>query len=197
MPTKPATICTKPGCPGLVRDGVCSRCGPRKKKAWQHKPGYPRKGSTRAWRKLRAVKLAEVDGLCERCAAEGFDVPATEVHHLDGIKGGVMTSTDRLQALCGQCHAKVTGAEVMGMIPAALQAEYEQWRHACAGPYPKYEHMQPQWRGSAEEWRGAAARGLARHKASQICEVCGRKPQPNGWCPGCGGAQELIRKGRR
>ena len=33
MPTRAPSACRRPGCPGLVRNGVCSRCGPLRKMA--------------------------------------------------------------------------------------------------------------------------------------------------------------------
>ena len=56
--------------------------------------------------------MKKVNGLCERCLAKGYIVPAKIVHHkiyLNEENFGdpeVMLSFDNLEALCLECHNK-------------------------------------------------------------------------------------------
>lgn len=61
-------------------------------------------GSTRAWRKLRSDVLFRDGGLCQLKLDEHCEVYANEVHHLDGVKAGLLAPLDRLQAACRSCN---------------------------------------------------------------------------------------------
>lgn len=113
MPQKPPRICSRPGCRGLVRDDVCSACGPVKRSGWQsdrergnrHERGYDSR-----WVRLRDAYLAQ-HRLCERCEAEGRTALAEQVHHVDGFDGlddPKRLDWDNLQALCEECHNQIT-----------------------------------------------------------------------------------------
>ena len=66
---------------------------------------------SRAWRRLRAVKL-EADPLCEECARHGRVTPARIVDHIVPInKGGAPLELGNLQSLCLRCHACKTAAD--------------------------------------------------------------------------------------
>ena len=62
------------------------------------------------WRTCREGYLKSRGGLCERCAAKGLIVPATQVHHKvrltpDNIKNPeISCGWDNLEALCDACH---------------------------------------------------------------------------------------------
>lgn len=62
------------------------------------------------WRTCREGFLKSRGGLCERCAAKGLIVPATQVHHKvrltpENIRDPKITcSWDNLEALCDACH---------------------------------------------------------------------------------------------
>ena len=59
-----------------------------------------------AWRKLRAVKLAQ-EPMCEECAMLGRLTPAQMVDHIVPInKGGAGLELDNLQSLCNARHAR-------------------------------------------------------------------------------------------
>lgn len=68
---------------------------------------------TSLWLKLRRNKLT-LNPLCERCEAEGFVRPATEVHHRRPVEYGatfeekrrLMYDPHNLMALCRECHVK-------------------------------------------------------------------------------------------
>lgn len=65
---------------------------------------------SRQWRSCREAYLKRVGGLCERCAAHGLTVPATQVHHkiritADNLKDPAVTlNFDNMEALCTTCH---------------------------------------------------------------------------------------------
>ena len=69
---------------------------------------------SRRWLQLRRQVLTE-HPLCERCEAEGFVTPATEVHHRRPVEYGVcyaekhrlMYNPANLCALCHDCHVKI------------------------------------------------------------------------------------------
>lgn len=62
------------------------------------------------WHKTRKLKLLEVNGLCERCLAEGIYNSAVIVHHKDYITDLnydddlVFYNLDNLEALCTEHH---------------------------------------------------------------------------------------------
>ena len=69
---------------------------------------------TQRWRRLRRDILT-AHPLCERCQADGYVAPATEVHHRKPVEDGVnynekyrlMYDSDNLMALCHDCHVKI------------------------------------------------------------------------------------------
>ena len=84
--------------------------------------------NTKEWHELRARKIAECQGLCERCRREGIEAgvpggyitPAKTVHHIQPVEGvtddPADTLLDRMKArcfdynslilLCSDCHHK-------------------------------------------------------------------------------------------
>lgn len=66
---------------------------------------------TRAWKRLRAAKLA-VNPLCEHCLARGIVEQAVDVDHRTPIaRGGAPYDWSNLQSLCHCCHTNKTNAE--------------------------------------------------------------------------------------
>ena len=69
---------------------------------------------TPRWLRLRRDILTE-HPLCERCEADGYVTPATEVHHRKPVEYGInynekyrlMYDPKNLCALCRDCHVKV------------------------------------------------------------------------------------------
>jgi 5-methylcytosine-specific restriction endonuclease McrA len=120
MPAKPAVMCNKPGCVGLVRDNVCSVCGPRKR------PNYMRESSTRRgynkrWQRFRkrAIRNRILAGRtrCDDCG-EPFTVRRDrreksldiELHHKIALrKGGAKLDVGNISFICKSCHSKRTG----------------------------------------------------------------------------------------
>jgi len=108
MPRRPPTPCRRPGCPGLVQDGACSRCGAvkRNKAREMNRPSARKRGYTTRWDKYRAVYLRQ-NPLCVRCRAHGIDTPATVVHHRTPVQGEhdpLFWEATNHAALCRECH---------------------------------------------------------------------------------------------
>ncbi len=97
--------CSVQGCPGIVREQVCSTCGPIKRPE-DRRGSSAERGYGGAWQRLRARYLLR-HPLCERCKAKGLTVPAIEVHHVryegEG-KRRTLVSMDDLESLCRACH---------------------------------------------------------------------------------------------
>lgn len=110
MPTRAGSACTRQGCPGIVRDGVCSVCGPRRKEYRRQEDaqrGTPaERGYDSRWERVRAMKIA-CNPICELCATKGLTVVADDVHHIVPIRVDSSKRLDmrNLQSLCRRCHA--------------------------------------------------------------------------------------------
>lgn len=119
MPTRPPTACHQPGCAGLVRNGICSVCGPLRQ---SRDTAYDmRRGSSAArgydgrWQKVREQVLLS-DPLCAVCGAL-----AADVDHITPIRaGGDILNRDNLQPLCRSCHNQKTRRENKGSTPAQV-----------------------------------------------------------------------------
>ena len=117
MPMRAPSACRRPGCPGLVRSGVCSRCGPLRKQAQvEHdaRRGTPaERGYDARWHRLRLVFLAD-HPLCAMCAAQGHTTAATLVDHIQPIAdGGARLDQENLQSLCVACHGAKTADDLV------------------------------------------------------------------------------------
>ena len=113
MPSKAPTACSRPGCRGLVRSGVCSICGPlRQRSAAEHdeqRGTAAQRGYGGRWQRARAMYLAK-HPLCAHCQQSGRVEPATDVHHIVPRRDGGSDADSNLLALCHSCHSKVTAA---------------------------------------------------------------------------------------
>lgn len=72
-------------------------------------PRTKRKDSihTRAWRRLRRMKLA-ANPLCEAHLKQGRVVPATDVDHVVSREDGGTDDWDNLMSMCHSCHSRKT-----------------------------------------------------------------------------------------
>ena len=108
MPQRPGTACRRPGCAGIIHNGVCSVCGPRRMAAQaqhdQQRGTAAARGYGGRWQRLRKMYLQSYP-VCVRCGQ-----PATDVHHIIARRNGGGDSYDNLMALCHSCHSKVTAA---------------------------------------------------------------------------------------
>lgn len=112
MARRAAQVCKRPQCPGLVRAGVCSVCGPLRRvdNYDRQRPSAARRGYDARWRRLRLMFL-RAHPLCEICEEAGLVVAATDVHHKLAKRDGGKDEWDNLQALCHSCHSRITNAE--------------------------------------------------------------------------------------
>ena len=100
MPVAASRLCAEPGCPDLAVHR--SRCAAHNLGSSTHQGYGP------AWRKLRAVVLAE-EPYCRECPA-----PSNEVDHIRPKRKGGTDARDNLQALCKPCHSRKTAKEGWG-----------------------------------------------------------------------------------
>lgn len=112
MPRRAPTTCKRPGCPGLVRNGVCNACGPLHV-ASQHTIDERRgtaaqRGYGGRWQRVRAMYLRN-HPVCVACEREGRTTPATDVDHIVPRRRGGSDDESNLQALCHSCHSAKTG----------------------------------------------------------------------------------------
>lgn len=115
MPRRAAGTCLRPGCKGLVHDGVCSVCGEDARKRSSAEYDAQRGTSTergygRLWRKLRLMFLSE-NPLCVECELDGLVVAATDVDHIIPKRQGGTDDWSNLQALCHSHHSQKTANE--------------------------------------------------------------------------------------
>lgn len=79
---------------------------------YQDDPDIRKKYNSRQWRKLRKIKIASVNGLCERCLKEHIFREGKIVHHKihitkdNYLDDNVMYNLDNLELLCDDCHIK-------------------------------------------------------------------------------------------
>lgn len=68
--------------------------------------------NSRTWQRTQQAYMKRVNGICERCLANGFIEPAKIVHHKihlneDNVKiPEIAYGFDNLEALCQDCHNK-------------------------------------------------------------------------------------------
>ena len=105
MPKRAASACNRPGCSGLVRNGVCSVCGPRRYK--DHRVSAARRGYGRRWQRLRRIQLGR-EPFCVHCAEFGRVTAATDVDHIVARRDGGEDALFNLQSLCHSCHSRKT-----------------------------------------------------------------------------------------
>lgn len=111
MPQRAGSACTRPGCAGIVRAGVCTVCGPRKA---QRDANYDRergsaasRGYDRRWQRLRLMYL-RANPFCADCTTSQKTTQATEVHHKVAKRDGGQDEWNNLESLCKSCHSKRT-----------------------------------------------------------------------------------------
>ncbi len=86
----------KPHCPGLVRNGVCSMCGPVvQAQAYDRDRGTAaQRGYGARWRKLRTMYIRQHPA-CVMCGK-----PATDIDHILPKRRGGTDDPSNLQSLC-------------------------------------------------------------------------------------------------
>jgi 5-methylcytosine-specific restriction protein A len=113
MPTKPKTLCSRPGCNGLVDDLGCSVCGKKRAMRWadSRRGTAAERGYGNDWRKLRNRYIKQ-NAMCERCIRLRDELrEAVEVHHkqpFHGLNDPLRLDWNNLESLCEACHAEIT-----------------------------------------------------------------------------------------
>ncbi len=116
MPNAPARLCRKPNCRGLVRDGVCSVCGPVRRSGWENKNGSRQsRGYDQAWIDLRAAiikqHMAEHGGavVCEDCQLPIVgQVNADHRKPFAGLDDPLRLDPENIALTCTRCHMRKT-----------------------------------------------------------------------------------------
>lgn len=113
MPQRPGSACRRPGCAGIVRNGLCSSCGPLKAQRQAEEDGRrgtaAQRGYGARWQRAR-MRFLVAHPLCADCLREGRTTAATDVHHKLARRAGGSDDADNLEALCHSCHSKRTAA---------------------------------------------------------------------------------------
>jgi len=111
MPSRAATPCKQKQCNGLVRGGVCNRCGSQRRE--KDRTHDERRGTAHArgyganWQKVRLMQLA-IQPLCQDCLTEGRVTIGGEVHHIKAKRDGGDNSFENLMTLCKSHHSQRT-----------------------------------------------------------------------------------------
>lgn len=112
MPSRAPAACKRSGCAGLVVNGVCSKCGPLRRRTDsvvdEQRGTAAERGYGRRWRTVRAMYLRQ-HPVCDECLRYGRVKSATDVHHKIPKRDGGTDEDGNLQALCHECHSRITG----------------------------------------------------------------------------------------
>ncbi len=110
MPSRPPATCAKPGCGGVVTEGICSVCGPKRPRtSYDDRRGSAAsRGYGAQWQRRRRMYL-RAHPVCVHCGA-----PASDVDHIVARKAGGGEEETNLQALCHACHNAKTAGERRG-----------------------------------------------------------------------------------
>ena len=100
--------CVERDCPNLTHATRCPSCARSYRRRRKTEGRTGQRGSTTAWRKLRAKVLLHHDHRCAEC---GVQAGQLEVDHVDG--DATNDSLLNLQALCMDCHRPKTAQHVL------------------------------------------------------------------------------------
>lgn len=76
-------------------------------------PEIKKKYNCKKWEKVRNLKIAQCNGLCERCYAKGIYKEGVIVHHKEHVTEEnyqddlVMYNLDNLEFVCANCHLEL------------------------------------------------------------------------------------------
>jgi 5-methylcytosine-specific restriction protein A len=105
MPSSPPRLCR---CGGKVREGVCDRCGPKRRAPDVNRKNSHQRGYDHRWREFRRIWLSSEDNcLCRDCLDKGIVNPATDIHHKVKLKDrpDLKYEDSNLVGLCHDCHS--------------------------------------------------------------------------------------------
>ena len=106
MPYAPPRACH---CGGVRINGVCQRCGPKRRDHDKRRGHAAARGYDYKWQRFRLYYLA-LHPLCKDCEAEGRVGAATDVHHRKKLKDHpeLKYEEENLMALCSEHHDQRT-----------------------------------------------------------------------------------------
>jgi hypothetical protein len=123
MPSAPGKLCNRNGCRGVVRQRVCSVCGPRPAigTGWKgngQQGTRQARGYDAAWYRLRAAvieqRTREGGGVvvCEACRRPIVNEPIHADHRREfhGLDDPLRLDAQNVQLLHRSCHMSRTGA---------------------------------------------------------------------------------------
>jgi hypothetical protein len=123
MATRAGRICGKPGCRGVVRDGVCSGCGPRRTSGWQNANGSRQsRGYDDSWIKLRSCfvqqkrreavdagrSLDPICALCDRPIERAKEIHVDHIVAFGNLQDPLRLDSTNLRAVHIACHMRHT-----------------------------------------------------------------------------------------
>ena len=117
MPTRPKSLCRKPGCVQAISSpGFCEK-HIKNSDGWSqtNRASPSARGYDWKWRKTRGRILERDSGLCQLCLEQGLLIPASEVDHIVSRANGGNDDSDNLQAICRSCHKKKTNREKLNL----------------------------------------------------------------------------------
>lgn len=108
MPSKPGLACR---CGGLKLNGVCPKCGPRRRAPENHRASARERGYTHAW-DCYSQRYRLVHPWCVTCEGDGRFVRAEAVDHIVPHRGDQALFWDSAnhQGLCKRHHDAKTSA---------------------------------------------------------------------------------------
>ena len=126
-----ARACGRPGCRGIIRESVCSVCGPMKVAGWQgdrHRGTRQQRGYDNDWIRLRAAFVEEkrleamlagvsMYPICELCGKPVEDKRQIHVDHIKPFEGRddpLRLDKDNLRVTHERCHMKLTAGKGRG-----------------------------------------------------------------------------------
>lgn len=116
MPNKALQLCAHPGCPEVVKGGLCTNHA-RERNTINHNPAWMKFYNTLAWKRRRAEQLAR-EPWCSDCLESGVYTPATDADHKEPHRGDpVKFFKGELQSLCHSHHSAKTAVEVGFISP--------------------------------------------------------------------------------
>jgi 5-methylcytosine-specific restriction protein A len=84
-------------------------------------------GSTRRWRRIRALALQRDHYLCVPCQAEGKVTPAVEVDHIVPRSQGGTDDLDNLRSVCAEHNPHVASQPAAAPPPSATSTDRGPW----------------------------------------------------------------------
>lgn len=111
MPNAPARLCSRGGCRGLVRNGVCSLCGIVKGNRNYGRKTAAERGYDYEWTQY-SLAYRKHHPLCAICLRAGRTTPAELVDHIKEVSGPddpLFWEPSNHQAACRECHEKKHG----------------------------------------------------------------------------------------